>query len=334
MKITNLFLLFLLSFTLQSFAQLEKDSPKENQVLIKVKSILEKHFAGTNLRSIQRSFEIKPTKSDSYSFISDINGLFSEKSNQALATKLNKILRLKDNTNLTGVMYFDDRLDSALVNIEYKREDTVYQFFSMSGHAVPIGGFKAFSKRLHDFIKEQILLGKLVKDSVFVNATVNIFADRDGTFKQAKLNYLSKSIDKFLASEARWSPGINVPLAAVVNFSIIEYYINGDVWPLETTTVNRYQNNNDFESYVNIYTIAYFHDKNTPIFYSNKLLKHSGKTTISAVYDSMLKEYRLISIHDGNLNDTDRLVTLIRKEASKKFSPPEFNYSRVYFMLD
>jgi|GEM_PF-3102341 len=336
MKITTFFLFVLVSFTCQSFAQDEEKASNKNQNLLQVKSILEKHFAGTNIRSLQKGFEIKLTATKGYSFISEINGFFSEKTNKNLSSKLNKVLKLKNNTKLTGTLYFDDCLDSAFVNIEYKREDTVYSFISMSGYAVPRGGFNALSKRLHNFIKEQIALGKLAKDSVLSVKSINLLVDRSGSFKQYQQNYLSKVIDKFLASEPRWNPsmGGGRPLSTVVNFSIIQYYINGDSWPREDNIAKRYQDNNDFEGYVNIYTIAFFHHQNIPVFYSYNLLPNSGKTTISAVYDNILKEYRMFVIHDGALNHSKQLITLIRKEASKKIYPLEFNFRRVYFMLD
>lgn len=233
MKKITLLLLSLIALTSLSSAQADKDTSKESQLLFNVKSILEKHFAGTNVRSLQKSFEIKPEQSNGYSFVSEVNGLFSTASNKALSNKLNKVLRLKDSIKLTGTLYFDDRIDSALVDIEYKREDTVYHFASMSGYAVPRGGFKAFSKRLHDFIKEQIALGKLVKDSIAAIKSINLLIHRDGSFTQAKQSYISKAIELFLSSEPRWNPSINTPIAAVVNFSIIRYYIDGDAWPLE-----------------------------------------------------------------------------------------------------
>lgn len=337
MKNFTLLLIFLISFALHSFAQVGKEISKENQILLNVKSLLEKHFSGTNIRNLQQDFEIQPNGTNGYSFVSDVNRLFSEKSKKSLSSKLNKVLKLKSDTKLIGTLYFDNCLDSALVNIEYKREDTVYSFISMSGYAVPRGGFKAFSKRLHDFIKEQVVVGKLVKDSVLTVKSINLLINRDGRFTQHQQNYLSKSIATFLASEPRWNPsmGSGRHLSTVVNFSIIGYYINGDdSWPAEDNLVRRYQDYNDFDGYVNIYTIAFFHYQNIPVFYSYKLLQHSGKTIVSAVYDEMLKTYRMFVIHNGTLNHSNQLITLIKDEASKKFSPSEFKYQRVYFMID
>lgn len=334
-KITLLLFVFIV-FNLQSFGQTSNSNTEDKQKLLKIKSVLEKHFAGTNIRSLQKGFEIKQTQSNVYSFISEVNGLFSEKSQKELFTKLNRALKLENNTKLTGTLYFDDRLDSALVDIEYKREDTVYTFVSMSGYAVPRGGFKGFSKRMHDFIKEQVALGRLVKDSVQKLASVNLLINGDGRIKQHQQNYLSKAITTFLASEPRWNPTTHagMPVSTIVNFSIIKYYINGDAWPSEDNLFKGYRDYNDFEGYVNIYTIAFLHNQNKPVFYSGKLLQHSGKIIVSAVYDNMLKEYRMIAVHNGTLNDANKLINLIRKEASKKFYPPEFNFSRIYFMLD
>lgn len=337
MKTTTLLVLVLTLLIQQSFAQAEKEIPKENQILLNVKSLLEKHFSGTNIRDLRKDFEIQPNGTIGYSFVSDVNELFSGKSNKSLSSKLNKVLKLKSNIKLTGTLYFDNCLDSALVSIEYKREDTVYSFISMSGYAVPRGGFKAFSKRLHDFIKEQVTLGKLVKDSVLATKSFNLLVDKSGSFKQHQQNYLSKTIDIFLASEPRWNPsmGSGRLLSTVVNFSIIWYYINDDdSWPQEHNAVRKYQDYNDFEGYVNIYTIAFLHHQNIPVFYSYKFLPYSGKTTVSAVYDNMLKEYRMFVIHNGTLDNSNRLTTLIREEASKKLSPSELHYSRVYFMID
>ncbi|SOD14376.1 hypothetical protein [Pedobacter xixiisoli] len=336
MKKTTLLLFILTALISQSFAQIGKEISKENQVLFNVKSLLEKHFSGTNIRGLQKSFEIKSSHSDGYSFTSDVNSLFSEKSNKSLSIKLNKVLKIKDNTKLTGVLYFDDRLDSAMVDIAYKTEDTVYSFISMHGYAVPRGGFKAFSKRLHDFINEQITQGKLLKDSISSITSINIMVDKSGSFKQAKQTYLSKVIDVFLASEPRWNPsmssGKHVP--TVVSFSIIRDYINGGNWPREDNVAKKRYGYNDFDSYVNIYEIAFFYNNDVPVFYSNELLEHSGKTIISAVYDKMLKAYRMIAVHNGNLTNTNQLKNLTRTEASKEFYVSGYGYYRIYFMLD
>lgn len=337
MKKTILLLLVFTVLIQPSFAQVRKEVSKENQNLLNVKSLLEKHFSGTNIRDLRKNFEIQPNGTIGYSFISDVNRLFSEKSNKSLTSKLNKVLKLKSNTKLTGTLYFDNYLDSALINIEYKREDTVYSFISMSGYAVPRGGFKTFSKRLHDFIKEQISLGTLVKDSVLITKSINLLVDKSGSFRLYQRNYLTKSIATFLASEARWNPsmGSGQPLSTVVNFSILGYYINGDVsWPSEDNSVQGYRDYNDFDGYVNIYTIAFFHHQNIPVFYSYKLLQHSRKTIVSAVYDDMLKAYRMMVIHNGTLDQSNQLINLIKDEALKKFSPSEFYYSRIYFMID
>ncbi|RZL50799.1 MAG: hypothetical protein EOP00_02425, partial [Pedobacter sp.] len=322
MRKITLLLFALIALTYQSFAQTSTGNTEDKKQLLRIKSVLEKHFAGTNVRSLQKYFEIKQAQSNGYSFISEVNGLFSEESNKVLSSKLNRVLKLKNNTKLTGLLYFNDCIDSVLVSVEYKRDDTVYNFISMSGYAVPRGGFKAFSKRLHDFVKEQITLGKLMKDSVIANTSISILVDKNGSLKQNNQSYLSRAIDVFLTVEPRWYPSMasGRPISTVTNFSILRNYIEGDIWPIEDYISKNHQNYNDFDGYVNIYTIAFFHDQNIPIFYSDKLLQHSGKTIASAVYDNMLKEYRMIVTHNGSLTNSNQLINLIKKEASKKFS--------------
>lgn len=322
MKNFTLLLLVFVILASQSIAQVEKDKSKENQVLLNVKSILEKHFAGTKYRGIQKDFKIDDSLSKQYRLYGTAAELISSTNLKKLNNQLNNALKANKQLKLDGKIYFDFFLDSAIVDLEYRPDGIIYKFVAMSATPVPPRGYGAFAQRMHDFLKQQLLNNKISKDSLLSVSSAKFIVKVDGTVFAAKQKYLTELLTDFLKTERRWNPGIHSgPLiSSKVSFILNRYYLTNENpnWP---TYYGKEQMS--FES------LAPFATVDNEVFCSGNLPSYGKETIVSVVYDSVLKKYRLPYIHVDNQGKAKKLISLVVN--NKKTYGEEF--SRKYYYM-
>lgn len=166
MKNFTLLLFIFISFVLQSIAQVKKDTSEEHQVLLKVKSVLEKNFAGTKYRGIQKDFKIDDSLSKQYRLYGTATELISSTNLEKLNNQLNNVLKANKQLKLDCKVYFDFFLDSTIVDLEYRPDGIIYKFIALGAAPAPPKGYGAFAKRMHDFLKQQLVNNKVSKDSL------------------------------------------------------------------------------------------------------------------------------------------------------------------------
>lgn len=304
MKKSTLLVLLLLISILQSFAQIKKDTSKENQVLLNVKSILEKHFAGTTYRGIQIDFKIDDSLSKKYRFYGPATELISAGKLRKLNHQLNSVLKSHKHIKIDGNTYFDLFLDSAIVDLAYRTDDIIYKFSAMGATPIPSRGYAAFSKRMHDFLKEQFVNNEISKDSLLSTSSAEFIVMADGTVLSAKQKYLTKILTDFLKTERKWNPGLySGPLiTSKVSFILEKSYLSDENpnWP---TYYGKEQMS--FENLASFATVDH------EVFCSNNLPHYGKETVVSVVYDNVLKKYRLPYIHVDNVGKAKELIGLI-----------------------
>ena len=260
-----LLILSLLIFASSCFSQ-SKDSVSDLNLLINLKSTIEKHFSGTNIHGANESFLIEYNSSSKrHAFVSKANEILPVGKSKALDAKINKFLKNQNDRKLVGTIYFDKYLDSTLVDIEYFKDEEVYRFNAMTSVLQPPGGLSAFSKRLHDFLKEQIATKQLLLDSVLAQEVVNVNVDRGGSLSQVNNFRISKLIDVFLKSERRWNPGIlsGPSIDMQVEFKLLDYYL--------TNKTENWPTLDDFSEYSNIKFLSSKKIGSELTFYSTSL---------------------------------------------------------------
>ncbi|RZK92938.1 MAG: hypothetical protein EOO98_01245 [Pedobacter sp.] len=304
MKKVTLLLFFLISQASQSFAQVGEESDIHNELLLKVKSVLEKNFAETKYRGIQKDFKINDSISKQYRFYGTAEGLISSVKLGKLNNQLNNVLKANKQVKIDGKIYFDFFLDSVVVDLEYCPDGIIYKFVAMSAIPAPPKGYEAFAKRMHDFLKQQLVNNKISKDSLLSNSSAKFIVRVDGTLFAAKQKHLTELLTDFLETERRWNPGLHSgpSISSKVSFILNRSYLTDENpnWP---TYYGKEQMS--FES------LASFSTVDNEVFYSGNLPNYGKETVISVVYDSFLKRYRLPYIHVDNAGKAKELIALI-----------------------
>lgn len=319
---STLILSFAITFVFgHSFSQ----NNKIDDTLLNVKSLVEKHFSGTTYRGIYKDFKIDDSLSSSYHLYGGSTNFITPVNLEKLNSKLEKLLKNRRGVKLIGTIYFDFFLDSVIVDLDYRKDDTVYKFIAMSGTPVPIKGYSAFSKRMHDFLKELLANHKLTKDSIQFIGTAKFIAEAKGTIFAAKQGYLTDALDNFLKIENRWTPGMHSgPLVNTkVSFALDKSYLfkENTNWPSEYG-----------EGQMSFENLASFSTRENEIFYSNNLPKYGEKTIVSVVYDSMLKRYRLPYVHVDNQGKAKKLIELIINN-KRIYGEDMYEFSRKYYYI-
>lgn len=325
-------LVLLLSFTLCSaFGQSGRDEYQLDATLLKVRNMLEKCLAGTNIRSLKSDFGIRLNKSsNSYVFSSDVNNMLSITKKAALNAKLNKTLDKRKEIKLVGSIYFDDYLDSALVRVTYFNPDTIYDFVSISRPPWPREGYEKFSKDLHDVIKTKIRERRIVKDSLVGVEYIEFNVGRGGMFKRDNRNSLNKELDSFFAAKKSFANGMFSGRLIEIKVALVlfkNYLFNNGPWPERSINNSGYVDQGGQWAHVQLITPF---DVCEETFYSNIPPYQSTRlrAVVSMVYDGVLQKYIRPVIHFGEIKETDQLV-----EDLKSVHRGDTGYidSRVYF---
>jgi len=324
-------ILLLSNLLLPAFAESGRNENKLDGTLLKVKNMLEKCLAGTNIRNLKSDFGIRLNKSsNSYVFSSDVNNMLSTPKKAALNAKLNKTLDKKKDINLVGSIYFDDYLDSALVRIIYFNPDTIYDFVSLAHPSEPREGYEKFSMDLHNVIKSKIKQRKILKDSLLGIDYIGFYVDRGGMFKGIIQNGLNNELDSFFKAKKSFTNGFfsGRSMEIKVAFRLFKAYLYDEVqW--QGLSIGGLSFVGDRGGWANVNLITPF-DACEETFFSYRLPIQNIKlrSVVSMVYDDVLGRYRRPVIHFGNTNETDQLI--------KDLQSPHRNetgsiYSRVYF---
>lgn len=304
-------LVLLLSGILYSaFGQSIYDENRLDPTLVKVKNILEKCLAGTNVRSLKSSFKIQSKKDfNKYELISNINQVLPKNKISLLNIQLNKSLKGQEALGLEGDIYFDDYLDSALVYVKYFQPDTVYDFISLAHVPEPREGYEKFSKDLNDVIKAKIKSGKISKDSLIGVPYIKFNVDRGGMFKRHDQTALNRELDSFFIAKKRFSSGISSGrlIEAKVTFVLFKNYMLSDgPWPQRS---NSYGYVGYGGQWAHVELITPF-DVCEETFYSDMLPRQNPelRAVVSMVFDGVLQRYTRPVIHFGDIKETDQLV--------------------------
>ncbi|KIA91341.1 hypothetical protein OC25_22190 [Pedobacter kyungheensis] len=305
-------LLLLLSGILYSaFGQSFYDDNRLDPTLVKVKNLLEKCLAGTNVRNLESSFKIQSNKNiNRYELISDINQMLPETKIALLNIQLNKSLKGQKSLRLEGGVFFDDYLDSALVYVKYFHPDTVYEFISMADPPRPREGYEKFSKDLNDVIKAKIKAGKISKDSLAKVNYIEFNVGRGGMFKRTIQNSLNKELDSFFIAKKSFTNGIFSGRLIEIKVAFVlfkNYLFNDGSWPEQSI------NNPGYVDYggewARVKLITPF-DACEETFYSDKLPNQNSelRAVVSMVFDDVLRKYIRPVIHFGDIKETNQLV--------------------------
>lgn len=327
MKKTLLLLSLLIATTL-CYGQ-SKDSISDLNLLLNLKSTIEKHFSGTNIHGANESFVIEYNSSSKrHAFLSKANDILPVGKSKALDAKINKFLKNQHDRKLVGTIYFDKYLDSTLVDIEYFKDEEVYRFNAMTSVLQPPGGLSAFSKRLHDFLKEQIATKQLLLDSVLAQEVVNVNVDGSGSLSQVNNFRISKLIDVFLKSERRWNPGIlsGPSIDMQVEFKLLDDYL--------TNKTENWPTLDDFSEYSNIKFLSSKKIGSELTFYSTSLprkFNNKNYTVVSFMYDGILEKYRFPSVQSGNFTASEKLINDILRTSPKENFREDLSFMRIYF---
>ena len=325
MKKATLILFVFISFASKSLAQAGKDANDKNQLLLNVKAVIEKHFAGTKYRGVEKDFKIDDSLLKRYRFYGPASELISSVKLGKLNNQLNNALKASKQLKLDGKIYFDLFLDSVIVDLEYRPDDIIYKFVAMGATPVPPKGYGAFAKRMHDFLKQQLVNNKISKDSLLSTSSAKFIVKVDGTVFAAKQKYLTEVLKDFLKTERRWNPGIHSgPSISSKVFFILERSYLSDENPNWPTYYGKEQMS--FES------LASFATVDNEVFCSGNLPNYGKETIVSVVYDSFLKKYRLPYIHVDNAGKAKELLEKIINN-QKMYGEHISEFRRKYYYM-
>ncbi len=325
-------LVILLSGILYSaFAQSTYEKNRLDHTLLKVKNVLEKYLAGTNIRSLKSTFKIQSNQEfNRYELISDINKMLPKTKVSLLNDQLNKSLKGQKALKLEGDIFFDDCLDSALVYVKYFHPDTVYQFISLAHPPQPREGYEKFSKDLHEVIKAKIKTGKISINGLTNINYIRFNVDRGGMFKRDNQNSLNKELDSFFAAKKSFANGLFSGRLIEIKVAFVlfkNYLFNNGPWPERSINNPGYVDHGVQWAHVQLITPF---DVCEETFYSNILPYQSTRlrAVVSMVFDGVLQKYIRPVIHFGDIKETDQLV-----EDLKSVHRGDTGYidNRVYF---
>lgn len=305
----------------QSFGQTEKSNSISQDQLLSVKSVLESHFSGTNIRDVRGDFRIsRDTLSHHYVFTGKAREFLLPAHLDILQQKLNEVLQRYKGTELVGTVFFDTYSDSALVHVyEFAMDDMI--FLTEPVILQPRDGISLFSRRLHDYLKIKINQHDIPTDEICSKEYLRLIVTREGTIFWDESGDMQGVLDSFLTTEERWNPGImsGRPVSARIDVTVFPDYINGQsLWPNEAAW-----------SVPHVFTSADVGEQDT--FYSyEKTHLYQDYAIVSLVFDSMLKKYRLPFVHSGGLDKCSKLIHDILG-AGKPLAYEHDGLRRVYF---
>ncbi|MGK6352562.1 hypothetical protein [Parapedobacter sp. DT-150] len=292
---------------------------------LELKRLLESHFTGTTIRDLAVEFELKrDAVGDNYKLTGRIRQLVESVSVEALLRKIATLYTPADTISYTGTVYFDRYTDSAIVDVYPINGDRI--FHAISHMPSPQDGLKAFSRRFHDFLRNQIETG-LVYDTLANLSTFRFIVERDGSLISLDTGIAKALFEAFEQQETRWSLGIwsGAPSRNEVVLNIISQFIHtGQGWP-------------DEYEWVNITELPHF-DIGKQLTYCtmNKASIPPGMVVISAIRDPLSRAYRMPMIHDGTAEEAELLINDV-KGIFKRGDPirnPTTSYRRIYFYRD
>ncbi|WP_293309837.1 hypothetical protein [Pedobacter sp. UBA5917] len=305
-------LTLILSFILFSaFGQSDYRKIHLDDTLLKVKNVLEKCLAGTNIRDLNTGFSIRQNElSNHYRFKGDVLNMLAKPKVKLIDSKVNKVLKKYRDIKLDGRIYFDRYLDSSLVDVGYHRLDTVYEFITEPKPLEPREGYSNFSKELHDIVKLKINKGKISKDSVFFGKKITFYVSRIGLITRDNQDGFNNELDSFFNAK-RWKIDAHngFPVAARVDLNLdARYLLDKDHWYGPAVTRHGYVDYGGNLATLDL--IVPFKMSTETIFFSPVLPAQNWKYTsvVSMVYDDFFHEYRRAIVHFGSLEETDKLI--------------------------
>lgn len=294
--------------------------------LPELKRLLESHFTGTAIRDLAVGFEVKrDALHNDYKLTGEIQQLVDSVSVAALLRKIDMLYSPADTIGYTGTVYFDRYTDSAIVEVHPINGDQI--FHAMSAMLSPPGGMKAFSRRFHDFLRNQIETGVVDADTIVKLSKFRFIVERDGSLIPLDTGIARELFRAFERQEKRWSPGIwsGPPSRNEVILNIIDRFIrNGSGWP-------------DEYEWVNVAELPHFDiGKRLTYCTMNKAIIPPHHVAISAIYDPVFGAYRMPIIHNGTIEEAELLINDVA-DIFKKGDPKAdqmSSYRRIYFYRD
>jgi len=302
--------------------------PLTEGLLRTAKERLEKRLAGSDIRSRADRFLIqKDSLSGRYTFSSDANRLLPPAVMDRVNDELNQLLGEQTDEALVGQVYFDAHMDSVVVHAWPAYEDGAFMV-SASWIPKPEGGIESYSKRLHDYLRNELAEGHISPDVFTDIPCVKVLVTNFGyTVKGLEGEDLRGILDDFWASDMTsktWTMGIwsgHIPDVRV-DVSIFPEYLSGDApWPenahwAETHLIAKQTNGNEDGS------LIYCTDAYASAF--------DRYTLVSMVYDPMLQVYRMPCVHAGSVAECNQLVADVKRTV-KGVPRTQKALQRIYF---
>ncbi len=299
--------------------------PNVSSSILELKKLLESHFSGTAIRDIATDFVLKRDAiGNEYKLSGNIRQLIESPSIVAIEQKITGLRPSLDTTTYAGTVYFDCYTAHAVVNV-YPVNQTNSVFHTVSTVLDPKGGLSAFSRRFHDFLRNQ--QSKEIDTETLTNlSTFRFLVERDGSLTSLDTGIAKTLFRAFAQQEMKWSPGIlSGPPSRneVTLYLVAEFIRTGHGWP-------------DEYNWVSIRRLPHF-DIGEQLTYCvmSKAPLPQGLVVVSAIRDPMLGIYRWPMIHGGTAEAAQLLIRDIQA-AFAKGNPLEHHslYRRIYFYRD
>lgn len=296
-------------------------SQTENQEFDRVgelKSILEQHLSGTELRNVRAYFELyKDSTKNEYVIKGNIQKLIAAERLNNLREEINRgqVLTSEDAYNIS--VFFDRYTDQAIV---YPKLASTTYFRAMPMFPEPHGGMQQLSKRFHDLIRVRINSGLLDIEALRKLETVNFIIERDGSPIPADTGFARQVVLEFLKEERKWKAGLHSgrPIQKIYAIQVIPEYLSGEIsWSESYESLI-------FENFVLSTTW-----ENIVYYTQNKTSIPKDQVVVSAIYDSMLRRYRLTIKHNGSRESTDSLIAEVTNMTNARSR--WISEERVYF---
>lgn len=294
--------------------------------LRELKNLLESHFSGTAIRDKAVEFELKRDPvSDNYKLTGGIQQLVGSALVETLQQKIDKLYTPTDTTAYTGTVYFDRYTDCAVADVHPLTANRM--FYSVPIMLNPTGGMEAFSRRFHDFLRNQKEKELAYADTLADPLKFRFMVERDGSLISLDTGIAKAVFNAFAQQEKRWSPGIMSGRPSrneVILHVVTEFVRTGQGWP-------------DEYEWVSIRELPRF-DIGRQLTYCtlSKASLPPGLVIISAIWDPMSEAYRMPIIHDGTIETAQLLINDVQ-ESFEKGNPIEGITSsnrRIYFYRD
>lgn len=294
-------------------------APTTAQSLSELKTVLESHFSGTELRGVTKEFGLVRARND-YTLTGNLHELLDTMRLNQLAVCLEQY-NAPDTSRYTGTIYFDRYTDSAFVDI---RLADGYTFHALPAMPVPAGGMEAFSKRFHYFLNEQLAEGVLDTNALADFKETRFGLERDGSLLTLDSGAVGDVIKAFLRTERKWTPGISSgrPVITQVTLNLIPDFVLADhVWPSD-------------HEWASFAWLTYFEIAKPLTYYTlDKAQIRPGHTAISVVWDPMSKLFRAPFVHSGTPDDAMQIIQDLTSATERR--RPTIHYPhqprRVYF---